>query len=112
MHFSENFVSMTFQDNRFAERYRKSKKIEKNRRMKKWTRQWFGGRVYISKKKRFLTDIYEKYLSDLKMFVHKVKGREKCYFFYFLHKSLAQKLWKIWLIIGLGRVSRDVMRLH
>ena len=33
-------------------------------------------------KKRFLTDIYEKYLSDLKMFVHKVKGREKCYFFF------------------------------
>ena len=34
------------------------------------------------KKKRFLTDIYEKYLSDLKMFVHKVKEREKCYFFF------------------------------
>ena len=33
-------------------------------------------------KKRFLPDIYEKYLSDLKMFVHKVKGREKWYFFF------------------------------
>ena len=63
-------------------------------------------------KKRFLPDIYAKYSSDIKTFVHKVKEREKCYFFLFLHKSLAQKLWKIWLIIGLGRVSRDVMRLH
>ena len=62
--------------------------------------------VFILVKKRFLPDIYEKYLSDIKMFVDKVKEREKCY------KSLAQKLWKIWSMIGLGRVSRDVMRLH
>ena len=79
--------------------------------MKKWTLQWFGGRVDISKKSSFC-QISEKYLSDLKMDVHKVKKRQKCYFFFFLHKSLAQKLWKIWSMIGHGRVSRDVMKLH
>ena len=50
-------------------------------------------------KKRFLPDIYEKYLSDIKMFVDKVKEREKCYFFFFLHNFLDRKLWKIWSII-------------
>ena len=59
---------------------------------------------------QFLPDIYAKYSSDIKTSVHKVKEREKCYFF--LNKSLAQKLWKIWSMIGLGPVSRDVMRLH
>ena len=43
-------------------------------------------------KKRFLPDIYEKYLSDLKMFVHKVKGREKCYFFFFTQVSSSKTM--------------------
>ena len=43
-------------------------------------------------KKRFLPDIYEKYLSDLKMFVHKVKGREKWYFFFFTQVSSSKTM--------------------
>ena len=39
-------------------------------------------------KKQFLPDIYAKYLSDIKMFVHKVKEREKMVLFLFFYTSL------------------------
>ena len=42
-------------------------------------------------KKQFLPDIYEKYLSDLKMFVHKVKEREKMVLFLFFIQVSSSK---------------------
>ena len=62
--------------------------------------------VEKNRKKRFFGYIYENYSSGRKMFVHKVEEREKCYFF--LHKPLAPKLWKILTIIDLGPVLWSV----
>ena len=78
--------------------------------MKKWTRQWFGERVYISKNRRFLP-VFARYLCEI-FIRHKnvcpqsERAWKMLLFLFFLHKSLAQKLWKIWSMIGLGRVSR------
>ena len=42
-------------------------------------------------KKQFLPDIYAKYLSDIKMFVHKVKEREKMVLFLFFIQVSSSK---------------------
>ena len=56
--------------------------------------------------KQFFVYNYENYWSGWKMFVHKVRELEKCYLFFFLTNFPAPKLWKLWAIIDLGRVSR------
>ena len=113
MHFSGNFVSMTFEDNRFADRFRKSKK--NRQKLEGWKNGLGSGSVVVfilAKKAVFARYLCEIFIWHKNVCPQSERAWKMLLFLFFLNKSLAQKLWKIWSMIGLGPVSRDVMRLH